>query len=893
MNAPTPFCGRKSSFLVLCGLVGCSAAAPLKATGQSTRRAEGDGRPVTVDDLMRVEDVRGGAALSPDGRQLAYVVIRGQLDNHGVGGLGGALASDVWLAAVEGGSPVNLTRGTADRTSSRDPVWSPDGKRLALLSTRGPGPGYKVWIWDTGTRRLAQAGDGRVDGIPPRPNLDWVSNSEVLYGAVPPNRSPEAGWEPRLLGDSRALFDDRQSGTKVTARVLESGGGPEAAAGFRFRGSQYPLESRLGGMVLLDVARSDGRLLSERLMWRRSVSRDGRRVALLGLRQPLGATGTLEPIIVEPQARLVVMDRNGEVSRSAGTGADSVAWSSPVAWSPGGTRIAFVEAEGSGAPASLAILDVAAGRVTRPDLRGLNAPIVKRLAAVARQPMFQFSWVTDSSLVILASRSDTVFRDSRGKLTSTRAGARLDWWLIDLTGRQENLTAGLAPPPDQVEVVDGIALWVSHGRLWRRDPKAGAVRQFGVGVPGTVVSIAATAAGMIGAVVHSPAGASRLLRVSLATGKSVEVPWPGEDVELGQVWPDRGTALFHSGASGTRSRLWVSRVGAPPRLIHETNTFLRDLAVGRLQAFDYTGGDGQALVGWVLLPPGYRPGMRVPLVTAVHGGQTFTRANRPEVGVGEIWLAGHPQILAGKGYAVLFPSMPLPPIGVVADPLLAHAASVLPAVDSVIAHRIADPERLGVSGTSYGGYTVYGLITQTDRFKAAIACDGFTDVRNFWGMFEGQFRFSATAHLSSHHANLMEVGQGRMMGAPWEDPSRYARNSPITYVDRVQTPLLMIHGEWDHVPMTDVEVYFTALYRQGKRARFLRYMAEACHGHCDSPANSRHLTANVLGWLDEHLDVARDGSGALLFAGGRARSRGSSPPLKAEAYLRFDGRTSY
>lgn len=892
MSAPTPLGGRKPSLLVLCALVSCSAAMPLRATGQSTGLPEGGGRPVTVDDLMRVEDVRGGAALSPDGRQLAYVVIRGQLDNHGIGSLGGALASDVWLAAVDGGSPVNLTRGTADRTSSRGPVWSPDGKRLALLSTRGPGPGYKVWIWDTRTRRRSRAGDGQVDGIPHQPNLDWISNTEVLYAAVPPSRSPEAGWGPRLLGDTRALFNDRQSGSKVTARVLESRGGPDAA-GFRFRGSQYPLESRLGGMVLLDVVRANDRLLSGRLMWRRAVSPDRRRVALLGLRQSPGAARTDEPIIVESQARLVVMDRNGEVSRSAGTGADSVAWSSPVAWSPGGTRIAFAEAEGSGAPASLAIMDVTPGRVTQPDLRGLNVPIVKRLAAVARQPTFQFSWVSDTSLIVLASRSDTVFRDSRGGLTSTRAGGRLDWWLVGLTGRQENLTAGLALVPDQVEVVDGTALWVSDGRLWRRDPKAGAVRQFGIGVSGTVVSIAATAPGMFGVVVRSPAGASRLLMVSLATGKSVEVPWPGDDVELGQVWPDRGTALFHSGASGTGSRLWVSRVGAVPRLLHETNTFLRDLAVGRLESFDYTGGDGQALVGWVLLPPGYRPGMRVPLVTAVHGGQTYTRTNRPEVGVGELWLAGHPQILTGKGYAVLFPSMPLPPIGVVADPLLAHAGSVLPAVDSVVARGIADPERLGVSGTSYGGYAVYGLITQTDRFKVAIACDGFTDLRNFWGMFEGQFHFSATAHRSSHHANLMEVGQGRMMSAPWEDPSRYARNSPITYVDRVQTPLLMIHGEWDHVPMTDVEVYFTALYRQGKRARFLRYMAESCHGHCDSPANSRHLTANVLGWLDEHLDVARDSTGAMLFAGGRARSRNGSPPLEAEAYLRFDGRTSF
>jgi dipeptidyl aminopeptidase/acylaminoacyl peptidase len=83
------------------------------------------------------------------------------------------------------------------------------------------------------------------------------------------------------------------------------------------------------------------------------------------------------------------------------------------------------------------------------------------------------------------------------------------------------------------------------------------------------------------------------------------------------------------------------------------------------------------------------------------------------------------------------------------------------------------------------------------------------------------------------------------------DRARYERNSPLLYLERVNTPLLIAQGDMDGVPLTEGEQVFTQLYRMGKRARFVRYWGEA-HDFT-SPANIRHLWNEVGAWFDTHL----------------------------------------
>ena len=99
---------------------------------------------------------------------------------------------------------------------------------------------------------------------------------------------------------------------------------------------------------------------------------------------------------------------------------------------------------------------------------------------------------------------------------------------------------------------------------------------------------------------------------------------------------------------------------------------------------------------------------------------------------------------------------------------------------------------------------------------------------------------------------MMEGGSVALGGPPWSELSRYLRNSPILYVDRVRTPLMIVQGDMDYVPIQQGEEFFTALHRMGRRAKFVRYWGE---GHTvASPANTRDYWSRFFAWFSEHED---------------------------------------
>jgi len=207
-------------------------------------------------------------------------------------------------------------------------------------------------------------------------------------------------------------------------------------------------------------------------------------------------------------------------------------------------------------------------------------------------------------------------------------------------------------------------------------------------------------------------------------------------------------------------------------------------------------------------------------------------------------------LLAAHGYVVLLPSIPLKAYGEPQDTYPELSKGVLPAIDKLIALGIADPDRLGLMGHSYGGYASYGLVTQTKRFKAALASAGMTSWSSMFGTFEAEQRFN-----SDVHENLFRIWATETMGMggpPWSNPMRYLFNSPVTYVDKVETPLLIIQGDLDTAGQIEqAEEFFSGLYRQNKRARFVRYFGE---GHViERPANVRDLWNQIFSWFDQYL----------------------------------------
>jgi dipeptidyl aminopeptidase/acylaminoacyl peptidase len=287
--------------------------------------------------------------------------------------------------------------------------------------------------------------------------------------------------------------------------------------------------------------------------------------------------------------------------------------------------------------------------------------------------------------------------------------------------------------------------------------------------------------------------------------------------------------------------LWESDADfrTPRRLTH-LNPQFDAYQMGAAQLVHWLSDDGQPLQGTLLLPSDYQQGVCYPLIVWVYGGllqsDSFDHFGLAATGPFNM------QLLATRGYAVLLPDMPLG----VGSPMRDMAKTVLPGVNKVIEMGVADPLRLGVMGHSFGGYSTLALLVETKRFRAAIDASGFADlVANYAAM-----RRDGTAFGIS----IEEQGPGSLGGTPWAVRDRYIANSPVFFLDRIETPLLILQGGEDvTVDPFLADELFVDLRRLGKEAEYARYDGE---GH--SPlywgyANQVDFCNRVIAWFDLHL----------------------------------------
>ena len=175
--------------------------------------------------------------------------------------------------------------------------------------------------------------------------------------------------------------------------------------------------------------------------------------------------------------------------------------------------------------------------------------------------------------------------------------------------------------------------------------------------------------------------------------------------------------------------------------------------------------------------------------------------------------------------------------------------SVLPGINKAVESGLADPDRVGVTGHSYGGYSTLSLVAQSPRFKAAVMRAG---MGNMIGQY-GQLAPDGT----NYGLAWAESGQGRMGGSPWEFRERYLENSPYLYLDRVQTPLLIIHGgKDDAVPSYLADEVFTGLRRLGKPVTYARYEGESHWEGTWSFANQLDALTRSVAWFNRYLKAA-------------------------------------
>jgi acetyl esterase/lipase len=315
---------------------------------------------------------------------------------------------------------------------------------------------------------------------------------------------------------------------------------------------------------------------------------------------------------------------------------------------------------------------------------------------------------------------------------------------------------------------------------------------------------------------------------------------------LGPAYAQRDALLPYMASDATNPKnVWVTDGGFTfVRQVSNANPAIAAAKLGKLKVVEWNSLGGEHLSGGLLLPANYEEGKRYPLLVAVYGGargatDTNVFGLYIDGGGGELNM----QVLASRGFAVLYPDIPIHRER--HSPMQDVYEAVIPGIDRVIELGIADSDKVAVMGQSFGGYNTIGLITQTNRFAAAVATSPA------WSnLFEGYATFKDG---TSMNAGNFEEAQTNMGCHPWECRDRYLNNSPFFFLDRVTTPLLMERGTDDDISVQNGEI-FVGLRRLGKEVTSLEYAHE---GHTlETPANIVDFWERTLEFLDTHLRVS-------------------------------------
>lgn len=316
------------------------------------------------------------------------------------------------------------------------------------------------------------------------------------------------------------------------------------------------------------------------------------------------------------------------------------------------------------------------------------------------------------------------------------------------------------------------------------------------------------------------------------------------------------------------------------------NQHLRTIGqMGRLEVVPYVSSTGERLNARLYRPVNAPASVKLPIVVWVYPGQRKGPSNAAL----EAFAASY----AARGYSVLHVSTPWRNRSDGGNGLLAQLPGVvLPAVDSLVSRGVADPDRLFITGGSYGGYATLAVIGQTQRFRGAIASAGvYNWTSNPQTMHSlNRYEGSGVYWLQNGGPFVERPGgkAGDMGGPVWQYPDRYVQNSPLFLADKITTPVLFMHNDRDGaVPIEQSEEMYGALWRQGKRARFIRYWGEG-HSVGVRPANDRDAVWQQLAWFDDVGDIQRDARGNIIWEQGRARSRSGKPSLTVKDFERFD-----
>ena len=231
-------------------------------------------------------------------------------------------------------------------------------------------------------------------------------------------------------------------------------------------------------------------------------------------------------------------------------------------------------------------------------------------------------------------------------------------------------------------------------------------------------------------------------------------------------------------------------------------------------------------------PPGFTPGQKYPTLLDIHGGPVgqfnygFDFSTQYLAAGGYVVVQPNPRGSTGRGQKFIR--------GIYQTWGMTDYEDDMAAIDHVIRLGYADPDRLGVTGYSYGGYMTNVVITRTNRFKAAATGAGHSLIAANYGH------------------DIYQKWYSWELGVPWENQEKYARLSPLLQAGRVETPTIFLGGRSDwNVPIVNAELFYQSLKKRGIETELVVY-PNMHHGGWTEEFDKDFLQ-RVRQWFDKHL----------------------------------------
>lgn len=646
--------------------------------------------------------------------------------------------SQIWIIPAAGGTPIRFTGGKNDSA----PRWSPDGRRLAFVSRR-----------DDGTEQGKKAARAEIWILETDGGEAWQLTT-TLHGAGEPSWSPDGTY------------------IAYTSRI---GGAEDADA----PGAAKPQDDAADGAKPQSAKKSDVLVITDI-----RYKADGIHQLLVGRGNKHIFVAAVPTEAGTPQAGRQLTD--GEWDDSAG------------AWSPDGTRLAFVS-------------NRTADRVynNHSDLWVVSAIAGEpRKLTATSGPALLPAWSPDGTTIAYLGH---VNPEPFGRYANTDV-----WTVAAAGGTPQNLTAAFNHSFGGGVMGDLRTGVVAQPPFWTAD----------------------------GTSLYAPAierGTEQLFRIDLAGQAAAPTPIIGGERAVMNAHPSAdGRLVFTAGTLTNPGDLFICALnGTDERQLTDLNKELfAEVAVSEAAHFTYKGADDWAIDGWLMEPVGRAAGQQYPLALEIHGG--------PAGQYGFAFFHEF-QVLAAEGIGVLFTN-PRGSTGKGAAFTIANRSrwgeedyqDLLAGVDAAIAQNAwIDPARLGVLGGSFGGYMTNWIVGHTDRFKAAVTMRCVSNLFSFFGTSDIGFTF-------------MEM---QFETEPWDDLAKLLKYSPVTYVKNIHTPLLILHSEQDfRCPIEQSEQMFISLKKLGRTTEFVRFPDEDHNlSRGGKPAHRAERLQHIVRWFKKYL----------------------------------------